>query len=254
MTTDLRTAAPSATHSDASTGTDAPAGPDTTPLRHPVWNALTGRQARFALGDARARRYHPEIGPLAAARDAEPESLAALARLVPPDGPLVTVQETPFPTPPGLIVEKQRALVQMIAPGAAPACAPDESLVPLTAGDAPAMLALARLAKPGPFAGLTGCLGQFWGLYAEGQLVAMTGERMHLPGFAEISGVSTHPDYRGRGYARRLLLRVMAQIARRGEIPFLQSYADNVAATTLYGTVGFRPCGERLMTVLRRAE
>lgn len=226
---------------------------DVTPLRHPVWNALIGRQARFAIGDDLARRFHPDIGPLAAARDASPEALAALARLVPADEALVTVQEGAYATPDGLVVERQRALVQMIAPGADDAPAPDAELIALTASDAPAMLALARLAKPGPFAAFTGSLGQFWGLRVDGALVAMAGERMHLPGFAEVSGVSTHPDYRGRGYAGRLLRRVMAQIARRGETPFLQSYADNEGATALYRTVGFRLCGERTMTVLRRA-
>ncbi len=31
----------------------------------------------------------------------------------------------------------------------------------------------------------------------------MAGERMHAEGFTEISGVCTHPQFQGRGLARR---------------------------------------------------
>ena len=32
----------------------------------------------------------------------------------------------------------------------------------------------------------------------------MAGERFRFPGYTELSGVCTHPDFRGRGLARRL--------------------------------------------------
>jgi hypothetical protein len=55
----------------------------THPLDRPVWNALTTRQSALGIGDERARRYRPEINLFAAAADASPRSLAALAELVP---------------------------------------------------------------------------------------------------------------------------------------------------------------------------
>ena len=61
------------------------------PLDRPVWGALTSRQAGLALGDARAVRYAPEYGLFAAAADASPESLAALAALVPEEGEIALV-------------------------------------------------------------------------------------------------------------------------------------------------------------------
>src|SRR3546814_3612198 len=45
------------------------------PLDRPVWSALTTRQAGFAIGDAGAVRFDPEVAVFAAARDAAPESL-----------------------------------------------------------------------------------------------------------------------------------------------------------------------------------
>ena len=39
----------------------------THPLDRPVWSALSGRQLALSLGDGSARRFAPDIGPLAAA-------------------------------------------------------------------------------------------------------------------------------------------------------------------------------------------
>jgi len=128
--------------------------------------------------------------------------------------------------------------VQMVSArlGAATCDAP---IVPMTADDAPAMLELATLTKPGPFAARTPTLGEFWGIKERGVLVAMAGERMRHTGFTEVSGVCTHPSARGRGYARALSAWVAARIAARGETPYLMAYATNTAAIELYLTLGF---------------
>ena len=49
-------------------------------------------------------------------------------------------------------------------------------------------------------------MGRFVGIRVEGQLAAMAGERMRIPGYTELSGVCTHPDFRGRGFARRVFV------------------------------------------------
>lgn len=113
--------------------------------------------------------------------------------------------------------------------------------------DAPEMLALATLTEPGPFFANTHRLGGFIGIREGSRLVAMAGERMKLPGYTEVSGVCTHPDFRGRGYAGRLMRIVAARIIAQGDRPFLHAYADNQGAIALYETLGFRPRSE--MTV-----
>ncbi|HVK42142.1 MAG TPA: GNAT family N-acetyltransferase, partial [Phenylobacterium sp.] len=118
--------------------------------------------------------------------------------------------------------------------------------------DAPQMLALATLTAPGPFFARTHQLGRFVGVKAGGQLVAMAGERMRPPGHTEVSGVCTHPDHRGRGYAAGLMLEVAARIRARGEIPFLHSYAHNTGAIALYQALGFDFRRELIMTTLTR--
>jgi predicted GNAT family acetyltransferase len=92
---------------------------------------------------------------------------------------------------------------------------------------------------PGPFVERTHELGRFIGVRHEGQLVAMAGERMKPEGFTEISGVCTHPDHRGRGYAAALMCEVARAIFARGETPFLHAFDDNTNAIALYERLGF---------------
>jgi predicted GNAT family acetyltransferase len=100
------------------------------------------------------------------------------------------------------------------------------------------MVALATLTEPGPFRRRTIELGNFYGIFDGDQLVSMAGKRMHIPGFIEVSGVCTHPDARGRGYARALMQIVIDEIEQSGRTPFLHAWHDN-PATRLYESLGF---------------
>ena len=67
----------------------------------------------------------------------------------------------------------------------------------------------------------------------------MAGERMKPDGYVEVSGVCTHPDHRGHGYAAMLSTAVAERILARGETPFLHAFATNTAAIRLYERLGF---------------
>ena len=209
------------------------------PLDRPIWSALSASQSEFAVGGELARRYAPDIGPLASTRDDETASLAALAELVASGGPLILLQADPITLPGGVKIETAAAGVQMIAEELAPAPR-DARIERLTREDWPAMLALAKLTKPGPFEIGTPKLGEFWGIKESGVLLAMAGERMRFEGHAEVSGVCSHPEARGRGYARALSAFVASRIVGRGERPFLHAYASNTPAIRLYESLGFR--------------
>ncbi|HET9813128.1 MAG TPA: GNAT family N-acetyltransferase [Sphingomicrobium sp.] len=211
----------------------------TPPLDRPIWSALNGRQAEFAIGDARALRYAADVEPFASTANDDPEYLAALAELIDGRDPVLLIQATPSPLPPGTRLLGAALGVQMLADGPVAGSRPAEAIA-LGDADSPEMIALAELTRPGPFRARTHHLGQFWGVRREGWLVAMAGERMKLPGMSELSGVCVHPEWRGHGFARALSAFVANSIQQRGETPFLHAYADNVAAIALYEQLGFR--------------
>ena len=66
------------------------------------------------------------------------------------------------------------------------------------------------------------------------------GERLLLPGLAEVSGVCTWPEFRGQGMAAALVRKVMHGFQKRGDRPFLHCYGDNIGAIRLYEKMGFR--------------
>jgi ribosomal protein S18 acetylase RimI-like enzyme len=207
-------------------------------LDRPVWHALTGEQAHLAVSEGPARRFLPEIGPLAAAPDASRESLAALAVLARRTGPIATLQRECDPVPPGLRVVRRAEGVQMVYAGA-PGKGADPRVVPLGAEHNAEMIALAHLTEPGPFAARTRELGRFWGMFVDGRLAAMAGQRTRFAGHVEVSAVCTHPDFRGRGLAAVLTRHCAEAVLAEGRTPFLQAYAQNTAALEVYRRIGF---------------
>ncbi|MFD1981994.1 GNAT family N-acetyltransferase [Mesorhizobium newzealandense] len=221
-------------------------------LDRPVWSALDTRHQALAQGGRLARRYPPSIAPFIATATDDAESLRALAALVSPGESVVMAQVDAVALPVELSAISTTAAVQMVAEAPLQAVA-DERVQRLTQDDAAEMLALASLTKPGPFTLGALSLGDFWGVKVEGRLVAMAGERMKQPGYTELSGVCSHPEFRGGGLGRLLSLFVANQIMARGEIPYLHAYASNAAAIGLYETIGFSLRSMMNVAVVQRA-
>lgn len=221
------------------------------PLDTLIWTALSTRQAPFAEGGPLARRFRSDIGPFAAAADHSAEAVAALAALIPEDGDLSLLEPTPPAPPPGIVLEMSALGLQMTASNFGVNDRPF-SIEALGGKDAEEMLALATLTRPGPFRINTHTLGRFIGIRDGERLVAMAGERLQIDGFVEISGVCTHPDYRGRGFGAALLRAVGARILDDGATPFLHTYADNEGAIALYRSLGFETRCEVIHAIWRR--
>jgi predicted GNAT family acetyltransferase len=230
---------------------------DTAALDRPVWASLTTHHADIALRDAHggalARRYPRDVNLFASACDDSEFALRALADLIAPGHPVYVLQAPPIVLPPGCHSTRGGRGVQMLSTrdlrgdGAREFERGDlehhdlehHDIRPLGDADAPEMVALAQLTQPGPFLARTHTMGRFLGVRIDGRLAAMAGERMRFPGHTEVSGVCVHPDFRGRGLARRLSTVVAARIQARGDRPFLHAWADNRAAIALYETLGF---------------
>jgi ribosomal protein S18 acetylase RimI-like enzyme len=140
--------------------------------------------------------------------------------------------------PAGWEVEMDLAGVQMVATDRF-VSRPDAEAVRLGADDVEEMLDLVARTEPGPFLPRTYRLGTYLGFRREGALVAMAGERLHPPGWTEISAVCTDPQFRRQGLSTRLIAAVADGIRARGETPFLHTAAHNETAIRLYQSLGF---------------
>jgi len=222
------------------------------PLDRPVWASLTSHHASLSEGGALARRFARDVNLFASSRDESPAALAALGELVRPGENVFVLQVPGIVIPTGLVEVKSAQGVQMVAAAGISVTTDRADIRTLTDADAPEMLALATLTEPGPFLGRTHTMGTFLGIRIDGRLAAMAGERMRFPGYTEVSGVCTHPDFRGRGLARRLSAAVLADIVARGDQPFLHAWKSNHAAITLYRSLGFTLRTEVNVSVLAR--
>jgi len=220
-------------------------------LDRPVWASLSTSHSALSVGNALARRYAPEVNLFASACDDTLQALAALADLVRAGERVFVLQVPEIVVPASLVAVKDAKGVQMTATRSASATG-HEGVLRLTDADAPEMLALAKLTEPGPFLTRTHTMGTFIGVRIGGRLAAMAGERFRFPGYTEVSGVCTHPDFRGRGLARQLSAVVAAGIEARGERPFLHAWKTNRPAIALYESLGFEIRNEVNVAVLER--
>jgi ribosomal protein S18 acetylase RimI-like enzyme len=127
----------------------------------------------------------------------------------------------------------------------------------LTCADAPAMVALTDVGFPGFFRSRTCEMGPYYGIRfrpdgfvgERAPLAAMCGERLNIETptegvFRELSGLCTHPDHRGQGYAQMLMAKVLEAHRADGARSYLHVSTDNTHASRLYQRMGFVLRGE----------
>jgi predicted GNAT family acetyltransferase len=211
-------------------------------LDNVIWQALNTSQVHLGSRNKLANKFHREVSLLGGFSEPSLENYEALSLLLEPGERVGLFLESPPQPPPGWTVVLTLPLLQMVCEeGVPPARTREEfAIAPLSETDVPEMLALTKLTRPGPFAKRTREMGDYFGIRVNGQLVAMAGERLRVPGYTEVSAVCTHPDHLGNGYATALVALLMQRIHARGERPFLHVRGDNERAIALYERLGFR--------------
>ena len=114
-----------------------------------------------------------------------------------------------------------------------------ENIIGLNESHQKQLFDLVNLVQPGYFKEGTSLMGNYYGVFKNDQLVAVTGERMKMYGFTEISAVVTHPDFTGKGFAKQLVAYTVNKIFEENIIPYLHVAESNISAVTLYERSGF---------------
>lgn len=221
------------------------------PLDNPILSSLASRHARFAQRAGDVLRYPAAIAPFLGVPTGARVDADALAALVPADDIVYLLGDAPV-EPAGWSLKAYGELAQMTcdAPVAEPDGPPIERLADTQRAD---VLAITALVYPHYFRSHTMDLGRYFGIHRDGRLAAMIGERMATEDWQEISAVCTHPDFAGRGLARRLLAVLTNEILAQGRTPFLHVSHDNARAKRLYEALGYRVRRDIGFFSLRRA-
>jgi GNAT superfamily N-acetyltransferase len=214
-----------------------------------TWHSMTGPQARFAIGYGVARRYAPGFSPILAFSDATKPDFDAIAPFC-ESGERLYIGDWAGAAPADWQIHVDTIMLQMVWDACPPPNDEAPEAVPLGPSHVVKALELATLTNPGPFGPRTIELGEYFGLFDGPRLIAMAGERLHAGTLREVSGVCTHPDYQGRGYARRLMNKLIRRQIERGETPFLHVLIANLTARRLYERMGFRDRRECVIRVV----
>lgn len=222
-------------------------------LRNPAWHALSTGNAQLAQGNSRIKYFDKQVSPFVGFEENTTDHLIALAGMITDAGISIFISEEKVNIPP---VWQELACVncyQLVWNGATLPPDSEVAVIKLDETHIPEMLALTQLTNPGPFSPQTIKFGHYRGVYADGKLVAMAGQRLNPTPYAEISAVCTHPDYLGKGHAKTLLNHHINRVTIASGIPYLHVKHDNERAIKVYKSLGFEVSRELLFNVIQKA-
>ncbi len=211
-------------------------------LDNMIWNAITTGNKDIAQTDDLVGVYRQDMAPFAGVKDWNEKTILALYDFIPPERPVAIS----YPDKIELDENKWKFLqkldvTQMEYTDPVTSFTTEKSnlIVPLAQEHVPQMLELTELTRPGPFLEQTILFGNYFGIFINGRLAAMAGQRMNPIPFMEISAVCTHPVFRGQGYAKAVMLHLMEIVIENSFTPFLHVLSGNYNAIELYKSIGF---------------
>jgi ribosomal protein S18 acetylase RimI-like enzyme len=212
-------------------------------LDNMIWNAIATGNKNIAIVNKNAGCYVAEIAPFAAVKECSEKNFEELYELIPPGRwVVVSFGNDTMPNEDKWKLLQRMDCCQMVYEKTVSnfTTKANPLIEPLGMEHVPQMLELTALTKPGPFLEKTILFGNYFGIFQNERLVAMAGQRMNPVPYMEVSAVCTHPDFRGRGYAKALMLHVMKIILDNSFTPFLHVLTSNTTAIALYESIGYR--------------
>jgi GNAT superfamily N-acetyltransferase len=205
-------------------------------LDNPVWNSLCETHQNFAVNYADIKFYNPEYCPFGGFDKSQniSKQIDSYSELV--DNFFVVGNKPELSK--HVEIKKELICLQMIIEDNINIEVKEE-VTTITKQHVDALFQLINLVQPGYFKEKTNMLGDYFGIFKNGQLVAVTGERMRMNDFVEVSAIVTHPNYVGQGYAKQLISHAVNNIFDKNKIPYLHLLESNIGAIKLYEKLGF---------------
>jgi ribosomal protein S18 acetylase RimI-like enzyme len=208
-------------------------------LHNPVFNALSSGDKHLSFGTDAVKFFDETVSPFIGFEESYKKGFADLYELLPLGRKILYAIPSPITEPRGWQLQHDIKGLQFVYEGNHIIKNQFDEVKPLGETHIDEMVQLAALTKPGPFGNGTINFGHYHGIFENEKLVAMTGQRLHVENYTEISAVCTHPDYTGKGYAYTLMLHQLQLILQLGQQPFLHVREDNERAIALYKRLGF---------------
>ena len=205
-------------------------------LDNPVWYSLSETHKSVSIDYCSLKFYQPDFCPFGGfvSLDNLADGLAKYAKLL---DNFFVIGERPL-LPNYLTVSRELVCLQMVIERKIE-LEINEQIIALNDKHEDELFELVNLVQPGYFKRKTAKLGNYYGIFKNNKLVAVSGERMCLEGFVEVSAVVTHPANTGKGYAKQLIAHTVNTIIERNSVPFLHVVETNVGAIDLYHQLGF---------------
>jgi len=205
-------------------------------LDNPVWHSLSEAHRSLAVVYNGMKFYQPDYCPFGGFEKIAPDIpyTASYEKLA--DNFFIVGEKPSLPQT--LTLKKELVCLQMIARKRIDVQY-TETIVALTDEHRSALYTLVDLVQPGYFKKKTALLGNYSGIFKNGELVAVTGERMKMNKYTEVSAVVTHPDHTGKGYARQLVAHTVNIIFDENKTPYLHVLETNTGAIKLYEKLDF---------------
>jgi GNAT superfamily N-acetyltransferase len=222
-------------------------------LRNPVYHSLLQNDSHLGTHSGNVAWFDEAVSPFAGFEEGHENGFADLYHALPAGRFILYATPLSITPPKKWMLEEAVEGQQFLYKGST--IEEEASFQPtrLEEQHVPAMMELAALTRPGPFGPRTIEFGHYYGVWEGDRLLAMTGQRLHIQNFTEISAVCTHPDCLGKGYATALVRHQAALILRQGGIPFLHVRADNHRAIAVYERLGFTVQGPMNFYFLKKA-
>jgi ribosomal protein S18 acetylase RimI-like enzyme len=205
-------------------------------LDNPVWYSLSEEHSNLGVDYGNIKFYHPDYCPFGGFKQIETISASISEYSLLIDNFFVVGEKPGIPS--SLKIKNELVCLQMISVHKIDIPI-TETIVKISNGYMDDLFKLVNRVQPGYFKKKTAQLGNYYGIIKNNELIAVTGERMKMNNYGEVSAVITHPDHTGKGYAKQLVAHTVSNIYHENKIPYLHVAETNKGAIQLYNKLGF---------------